>query len=162
MSVMNMLSDTAPVDVAPPPAPAPPSPEKVVREPPAPASVAPIAIKIEAAPPHVERAVAATNGSSAKDGRNGETSKTRSPAASPFPAVTGALGPPGLTVRATEEAFAAIVDRGDASDLEEPGFEAMRDQWTLRTHKRAAETEAREGEKRKVRPVTLDEPIHMN
>jgi len=65
--------------------------------------------------------------------------------------VPAAHGPPGLTVKATEEAFARIVDSGDASDLEEPGFETMRGQWAKRGKKRTADIETKETEKRKVR-----------
>jgi len=163
MSVMNMLSDTAPVQAA----PVPYSPAKSLPQNPA---TTQLDVKSEPVPRSTDRPSPAINGTiqdvvSMKHEPNGEQAPIIQPSIQPVvqpdvqpisqrapPAlVPAALGPPGLTVRATEEAFARIVESADASDLEEPGFEAMRGQWTKRGSKRTADIEAREDEKRKVR-----------
>ncbi|KAF1346725.1 SNF2 family DNA-dependent ATPase domain-containing protein [Delphinella strobiligena] len=152
MSVMNILSD-APVHAPPPPAPA--SPEKSARDPPAPApaSVSHQDIKIESTPTDSER------DRRLKQERSGEPVQASAAAPPVYPVPPPQLpttsGPPGLTVKATEEAYAAILEKADTSDLEEPGMEGMKVQWHQRSAKRAAETEAREGDKRKRRRATL-------
>lgn len=150
---MNILSD-APVHAPPPPAPA--SPEKPARDPPAPApaSLSHQDIKIESAPTNLERDMQSRDRRS-KPERSGESTVQASAAAPPVypvppPQLPTTSGPPGLTVKATEEAYAAILEKADTSDLEEPGMEGMKVQWHQRSAKRAAETEAREGDKRKV------------
>lgn len=145
MSVMNMLSDEpAPA----PPAPAPPSPEKIAPAPLAPtSSAAPAHIKIESAPSNTEHDTTITNGLHSHERRS---KHERDHPPEPASVVPVAMGPPGLTVRATEEAFAGIIEQADTSDVDEPGFEPMKDQWIKRSMKRVAEMEAREGDKRKV------------
>ncbi|KAL1302510.1 hypothetical protein AAFC00_002898 [Neodothiora populina] len=169
MSVMNMLSD-APA-AAPPPAPAaPPSPDKPVREALPPCVPTPPVVKVEPVSKRAEPEAVVTNGTHTQSRRSKHeraadrdvpvvpVAEPERPASPPSVASVSqqlAIGPPGLTVRATEEAFATIMDRADTSDLEEPGFEAMKDQWYKRSSKRAAETEAKESEKRKRRRVNL-------
>lgn len=59
-------------------------------------------------------------------------------------------GPPGLTTRATEHAFAEIEAR-ELSDVDMPEFDVARDEYMERVQKRALEFAVTEGMKRKVR-----------
>lgn len=167
MSVMNILSDTGPVQTPPTPAPAPApapapvlapapsSPVKIARNPPASVSAAHPKIKTEQRE-HIAAKPGPSHERRMKQERGGDPAAADAPTAAPSaypapPAIPPAVGPPGLTVRATEEAYAQIVENADLSDIDEPGFEPLRVQWLQRGTKRHAEMEAREGEKRKVR-----------
>lgn len=161
MSMMNLLSDTGPAET--PPAPVMPSPDRSVREPQAPVPAAQAEIKSEfaAAPARAEREPSATvNGLQiyerrSKPDRNGDIApKPPSTTTTPAPRAGAAIsGPPGLSVKATEEAYAQIAETLDLSDIEDDGFTTMRQQWLQRSHKRCAEMEAKEGERRKVRNI---------
>ncbi|TKX25485.1 putative DNA helicase INO80 [Elsinoe australis] len=69
------------------------------------------------------------------------------PARAPLPS---ASGPPELSVRATEAAYAEI-EAQEASDVEGPGYEAQFDEWKSRSQKRVHEIDYKEASKRKRR-----------
>lgn len=52
-------------------------------------------------------------------------------------------------MKATEVAYAEL-ERRELSDVEEPGFEAPREEWKQRSNKRALDVYSKESAKRKV------------
>ena len=76
--------------------------------------------------------------------------------ASARPALPPQTGPPGLTIRDTEAAFAEIQTR-DQSDVEAdvPGMEGPRNEFNSRSRKRTLELQIAEGERRKKRRTKL-------
>ncbi|KAF2151128.1 SNF2 family DNA-dependent ATPase domain-containing protein [Myriangium duriaei CBS 260.36] len=68
----------------------------------------------------------------------------------PSYALPPATGPPELTVKGTEEAYAAI-EAKDLSDVEMPGFEHPWEEWRQRSRKRMVEIEFKEAVRRKRR-----------
>lgn len=150
MSMSNLLSDSGPSEPPPPPAPvaAPPahrSPE-VPREPLKP-YLAPHPAPIpDAYPTPVAPAAAPViDNSNIKRERNGDVP----PPAPPVSATTYPTGPPGLTIEATEAAYAEI-EAAEMSDVEAAGFEGPKVAWINRSAKRMIEIEQKELGKRKV------------
>ncbi|GAM90862.1 hypothetical protein ANO11243_089080 [Dothideomycetidae sp. 11243] len=80
---------------------------------------------------------------------NGRSRQSSQAATPPYP-LPPATGPPDLTVRGTEAAFADI-EAKDLSDVEMPGFEAPQEEWRQRSRKRALEIEFKEALRRKRR-----------
>lgn len=97
-----------------------------------PASVAPA---VEPSPPKAASSVVSR-----------QNSTPSAPAPYPLPSVSG---PPDLSVRATEAAFAEIEARED-SDVDMPGFEAPREEYRSRSQKRALDMDYKEAMRRKV------------
>ena len=150
MSMSNLLSDSGPSEPPPPPPPvaappARPSPE-VPREPVKP-YLAPHPAPIpEAYPaPVAQPAAPAVDNNNIKRERNGDVP----PIAPPVTATTYPTGPPGLTIEATEAAFAEI-ESAEYSDVDAPGFEGPIVAWKSRSAKRMIEIEQKELGKRKV------------
>jgi DNA helicase INO80 len=150
MSMSNLLSDSGPSEPPPPPPPvaAPParrSPE-VPREPVKP-YLAPHPAPIPDAYPTPVAPVAAPviDSSNIKRERNGDVPTI----APPVSTTTYPTGPPGLTIEATEAAFADI-EAAEMSDVEGPGFEGPKNAWLARSAKRMIEIEQKELGKRKV------------
>ena len=152
MSMSNLLSDSGPSEPPPPPPPvaAPParrSPE-VPREPvkpylaPHPAPVSGPDSYPAPTPPAAAPVIDNTN---IKRERNGDVP----PVAPPTSTTTYPTGPPGLTIEATEAAYAEI-EAAEMSDVEAPGFEGPMAAWTTRSAKRMIEIEQKELGKRKV------------
>lgn len=148
MSVMNILSDAGPppeaVSVASPP---------LMRQPSKSIDGSQAKIKAEVAPSTPMQEISAPNGhhpqrSEPKGDRNGDAGDhpTMEPPSYPLPITNG---PPGLTVRATEEAYAEIEAQA-LSDVEAPGFEAPFSEWKSRIQKRHVDISAKESSKRKV------------
>jgi DNA helicase INO80 len=150
MSMSNLLSDSGPSEPPPPPPPvaAPParrSPE-VLREPVKPYLAPHPAPVPEAYPPPVAPAAAPViDNNNIKRERNGDVPPVAPPvSATPYP-----TGPPGLTIEATEAAFAEI-ESAEMSDVEGAGFEGPKNAWRARSAKRMIEIEQKELGKRKV------------
>lgn len=147
----NLLSDSGPSEPPPPPPPVvavpPPhrSPE-VPREPVKP-YIAPHPAPVpDAYPTPVAPAAALiTDNSNIKRERNGDVP----PVAPPVSATTYPTGPPGLTIEATEAAYAEI-EAAEMSDVEAAGFEGPKVAWVNRSAKRMIEIEQKELGKRKV------------
>lgn len=72
------------------------------------------------------------------------------PARKPAYALPPASGPPGLSVRGTQEAYAQIEAR-EQSPIDMPGFEGPRQEWHDRSRKRALDVNVKEDARRKVR-----------
>ncbi|THX14365.1 hypothetical protein D6D13_03197 [Aureobasidium pullulans] len=143
MSVSNILSDSGPSEPPPPPAPTATAPSRSperAREPVKP-YLAPHPVPVPEAYP--APAAPAIDSSNIKRERNGDV-----PSA-PAPATNYPTGPPGLTIEATEEAYAEI-ERADMSDVDAPGFEGPQVAWVQRSAKRMVEIEQKEMGKRKV------------
>ena len=147
MSVSNILSDTGPADSQPqPPAQpvAPPavSPERSMREP-----IKPYIAPQPAGAPEPYPAPAPINPAvpdvSIKRETNGDG------VAAPIPAANYPTGPPGLTVEATEEAFAEI-ERQELSDLDTSEFETPLQAYMEMSRKRTREVDQKENMRRKV------------
>lgn len=140
---------------APPRAPTPPaarlamSPEKST---PAATVTASTHVKIESAPTPAVRDISVTNGVHSQDRR---TKHERDGGTEDAVAEVTQTGPPGLSVKATEEAYAQIMEQAELSDVDEPGFEAMRQDYYKRSMKRSADVDMREYEKRKVKLYDL-------
>jgi len=172
MSMSNLLSDTAPSQPeattasVPAPAPAPASapapalaPPPMAVSPPKPArkasrsideSHAPIKAEIMPTTP-VPDAPASSYAARRKSGPKQNTNGA-SPALAQTPPAPPNLprGPPGLTVRATEEAFAQIEAR-EHSPIDVPGLEGAKQDYKDRVRKHTMELDAKENTKRKVR-----------
>ena len=151
MSVMNILSDTAPVPTNPNP-PAITSP-RIVRK---------ASKSIDGPQPKIKAEMAYTAplqdlsgahdyssiSAAPRPERNGDHPllPQATPPKQPLPPLTG---PPGLTAQATEEAY-AIIEARDLSDVEMSNFDGARNEYRLRSNKRAIEVDVKEGAKRKV------------
>jgi DNA helicase INO80 len=89
---------------------------------------------------------------SIKRERNGHV-----PSVAPTSTTNYPIGPPGLTIEATEEAFADI-ERADMSDIDIPGFEGPENAWRKRSLKRMLDIEQAEHGKRKVCRIIYNLP----
>lgn len=152
MSMSNLLSDSGPSEPLPPPPPvaAPParrSPElsrEAVKPYLAP-HPAPISVPDAYPAPAAPAAAPVIDNTNIKRERNGDIP----PVAPPVSTTTYPTGPPGLTVEATEAAYAEI-EAADMSDIEVAGFEGPMAAWATRSAKRMVEIEQKELGKRKV------------
>lgn len=141
MSVMNILSDETPS--VPAPSAHPPSPERARK---ATKVASPVShVKAEIAPAIPVQGVPQSNGAQ----------PVQPPAAAASLPLPPPTGPPGLTVKAVEEAYAEI-EKGDLSDIEAPGFEMPEQEWHSRSKKRALEVQVKEGTRRKVCNTHVD------
>lgn len=162
MNIMSMLSDTAPS--YPDPNPGPPIISRSMRKVSSASNDSRIKPETVVATPL--RELTAANGLSdldnAKVERNSDYGNYAPPAATPpsFP-LPLPTGPPGLNVKATEDAYIAL-EAHELSDVEGPGFEGARDQWRQRSHKRTLDVDAKEAGKRKVTllPVVIPRNSH--
>ncbi|PNS18616.1 hypothetical protein CAC42_5155 [Sphaceloma murrayae] len=147
MSMSNLLSDSGPE-----PAPSASSPTTTFEQRKASRSIdgpQPILAQVEAQPPPPALDSRAQPYSPprarADSNANGVPPKPSAPSWGGLPS---ASGPPDLSVRATEEAFAQI-EANELSDVEGPGFEAQFEEWKSRSQKRTLDIEFKEFNKRK-------------
>ncbi|KAF4555426.1 Chromatin-remodeling ATPase INO80 [Elsinoe fawcettii] len=142
MSMSNLLSDSAPAPT--PSAASPPKFEqrKTSRSFDGPQPPIVKAEALPAAPPAVPQysppPAAAANGATPK------------PPAAAWGTAPVSSGPPDLTVRGTEEAYAEI-EAMDINNVNGPGFESQFEEWKSRSRERTLDIEFREGLRRKRR-----------
>ena len=159
MSMSNLLSDTAPSQLEPVmasvPVPPPLLPATAV-SPPRPARKASrsideshASIKTEMMPSTPVADVPVDSYSSRRSISKPDANETSLATAPTSPILNLPRGPPGLTVGATEEAFAQIEAR-EHSPIDVPGLEGAKDDYRQRVRKHTLELDAKENTKRKV------------
>ena len=163
MALTSLLSEDPPAPPQPEPKPtpvvAPSSPANLVRKTPKPADEGQTRVKSETAPVAQSQDIAQPNGytpsnrRSSKPTPNGDYPTHALPVAQAPPPLSG---PPGLTVRQTEEAIEQI-EAQELSDVEQPGslgslqyYNELRDEYRSRSRKRMIELEYKEDGRRKV------------
>jgi len=167
MAMMNLLSDIVtpqpmPAKAPPPPEPAPPKPvsRKTARASNAAQQIQP-RIKEEAVEPARARTSSDSHAAVQPLHPHPQAHPPTVMARPPPPPPPPQTGPPGLTVRDTEAAWAEIQAQ-DLSDVETdlPELQVQKEEWEQRSNKRTLELEITESMKRKRRRLHLMQKYH--
>ncbi|WPH02045.1 Hypothetical protein R9X50_00490000 [Acrodontium crateriforme] len=168
MSMMNLLADSsaAPPPVAPPaaaPKHAPPPQPEIARANIQPGPLTkPTLAPTPSSPQQIKPRVKKESSEPAQAAGNPQSSQASPrPSGPPAPSVAKMTGPPSLTVRDTEAAWAEIqaIDLSDV-ETELPNVPHLKSEWTQKSHKRTLELGITESMKRKRRRLDLMQKYH--